>query len=56
MARHFPRDHHPFDPDDVATPGVMRALLYLVALAAFIGLICGIVWTLWHLVRLYVLT
>lgn len=55
MARRFPPDDRPFNPDEVATPGVMRAVIYLVAFAALIGFVCGVVWIIWQLLRLHVL-
>jgi hypothetical protein len=49
MSRRFRRDDQPFNPDNVATPGAMRLYFRLIVIAAAIGLMCGLIWTLWHL-------
>lgn len=39
------------DDDDIASPEFTRWLVIGMAIAALIGLTCGVTWTLYHLTR-----
>ena len=47
---HFPRDDRAFDLDDYAPPGVMHLLVRVLAIAAGLGFLAGVICILAHLV------
>ena len=55
------RGRFPFQPthddyEDVASPGTTRLLFLAIGIAMLIGLICGVVWTVYHLLGLHFLS
>jgi hypothetical protein len=50
----FPPDDRQFHLEDYAPRGFLALWIRLVLIAGLFGLACGVVWTLWHLLRLHV--
>jgi len=46
---HFPRDHRSFDLDDYAPPWFLHLWLRVLAIGAVLGLVCGLIWIVAHL-------
>jgi hypothetical protein len=51
MSRRFPHGPTREDHEEAASPEFTRLLFLAMGIAALIGLICGVVWTAYHLVR-----
>ena len=52
MRGHFPFQPTHDDDEDVASPALSRLLFLAMGLAMLIGLICGVAWTVYHLLHL----
>ena len=52
MPRRFPDE--PLPEQRVASPAFTRVLFVAFGVAALVGLLCGLVWVGWHLLRLHV--
>jgi hypothetical protein len=47
----FPRQPTRDDREEIASPELTRLIFLAMGIAMLIGLVCGVVWTIYHLVR-----
>jgi hypothetical protein len=51
MTRRFPHQPTRDDHEEIASPELTKLIFLAMGIAILIGLICGLVWTAYHLVR-----
>jgi hypothetical protein len=55
MRGRFPNQPTHDDYEDVQSPALTRLLFLAIGIALLLGLICGVVWTVYHLLGLHFL-
>ena len=56
MPRHFPSAPDELrEPHDVEWPGFLRVYLIAIGVTILLGLVTGLIWIAWNLIRLHVL-